>query len=181
MAYSEITKSEAFMLYCQGISFRQIADILKTHPGCGSITHSTIKKWSEIPDIKGQTWEDRKSEYLAVVQQTEKGTVVKQHKDIITRTNDIKDNLLKDIEAGSLTFKTKDAAIYSFLAIQKYQDKVTDQKKRITIEEQVTLFIEAMNEIPAVSEVLSNHWDEINKRFQDKARALQSKKKHGRD
>jgi len=180
VAYSEFIKSEAFMLYCQGISTRQIADIIKIRPGCDKISHSTIDSWAKSPDRTGLTWEDKKHEYLAIVEQTQKGVIVNQQKDIIQRTDEIKEKLLTEIDGENLSFKTKDAAIYSLLSILKYQDKIKDQKKRITVEEQVTLFIEAMSDIPEVNEVLSKYWDEIHKRFQEKARDLQRDKQHGR-
>lgn len=180
--YSEIVKSEAFILWCQGISSRRIAEHLRERPDCEKISKSTIDGWASEPDARGRTWEDKKVEYMALVEVNQQGAIVKQHIDIIAETEKIKEDLLDKIKpGGGLIFKTRDAAIYAFLAVAKYQDHVKDKKKRITIEEQVTLFIEAMNEITEVKEVLSRHWPEIDRRFQEKAAALQREKKRGGD
>jgi len=181
MAYSDIVKNEAFLYYCQGIPSRQIAEILRNRPGCENISHSTIDAWAKEADQKGRTWDDRKAEYLAVVEKHQAGAVVRQHLDIIEETENMKKEILDDLRGGDLGFKTKDAAYYSFLAIAKYQDRIKDQKKRITIEEQVALFLAAMNEIPAVHDVIEQYWPEIDTIFQAKANQLQREKKRDRD
>ncbi|HOW82569.1 MAG TPA: hypothetical protein PK573_08420 [Spirochaetota bacterium] len=180
MAYSDIVKNEAFLYYCQGIPSRKIAEILRNRPDCENISHSTIDTWAKEADQKGRTWDDRKAEYLAVVEKHQAGAVVRQHLDIIQETENLKETLLNDIK-GRLDFKTKDAAVYAFLAVAKYQDRIKDKRQRITIEEQVTLFIEAMNEIPTVRDVLSQYWQEIDHIFQAKANQLQREKKRDRD
>lgn len=176
--YSDITKSQAFLLYCNGVSFRQIAETLKTHPGCESITHSTVKKWSETPDDKGLTWADRKSEYMAVVAKTEKDIVIRTRTDVLIETDKILNSILTEIGGESLEFKTKDAAIYAFRSLADWSEKIRDKDKRISMEDQVTLIFDAMREIPAVAKVLEENWTQINVIWQKKAKELLLKKRH---
>ena len=170
--YSDVIKSEAFVLYCQGLSYRKIAEILQSNPGCESITHSTIRKWAETPDMQGQTWADRRSKVTQYLQKLEETSVVRQHKDVILRTEEIKDKILKELESDNLQFKTKAEAVYAFLAIEKWQKHIKDESKRITIEDQVSMLFDAMQEIPEVAKALTEHWEDIYARFQAKAKKM---------
>ncbi len=177
--YSDIVKSEAFILFCQGLSFRKIAEVLQSHPGCESLTHATIKKWAETPDMHGQTWSNRKSTVTRNIQVLEETSIARQHKDVLTRTEDIKDKILTDLEGNRLQFKTKAEAVYAFLAIEKWQKHIKDETKRITIEDQVSMLFDAMQEIPDVANALSKHWEDIYARFEAKAKQM-LKDKNGR-
>lgn len=177
--YDNFVKSEAFVFFCQGLSLRKIADILREKPGCEKITHGTVKKWAETPDPGGRTWEERKREYLAIVETTERESVVRQHKNILEETEGIIEDVIEEIKKGKLSFKTKDAAIYALRSLVDWRERVTDKEKRVKIEDQVQLFIEAMHEIPEVSDVLSKHRDEIYRRFQKKALEMARSRRHG--
>ena len=176
--YDDIAKSQAFLLFCNGVSFRRIAEILSTHPGCDSITHSTVKKWSETPDKNSLTWTERKAEYSAVVAKSEKDIVIRNRADMLNETDNILNSILTELKEKKLEFKTKDAAVYAFKALAEWSEKIKDKEKRISIEDQVTLLLDAMNEIPEVAEVLSKHWTEINTKFQQLAREMLKKKRH---
>ncbi len=175
--YDDITKSQAFVLFCQGVSFRKIAEVLSTHPGCEKITHSTIKSWSEVPDGNGRTWEDRKTECLALTDKIEKNVIVRNRAEILKETDTVLNSILDEIRGKNLEFKTKDAAIYAFKALAEWSEKIKDKEKRISIEDQVTMLLDAMNEIPEVAEALSKHWTEINEKFQKLAREMLKKKR----
>lgn len=177
--YSDIVKSEAFVLFCQGLSYRKIAEILQANPGCEKITHTTIKKWAETPDMQGKTWIDRRSTVMMQLQKIEEASVARQHKDVILRTEEIKDKILAELESDSLQFKTKAEAVYAFLAIEKWQKNIKDESKRITIEDQVSMLFDAMQEIPEVAQAIQRHWEDIYTRFQAKAK-LMLKDKNGR-
>lgn len=178
--YSDLTKAEAFTLYCSGLSFRKIADILKNHPGCEKITHSTVKKWSETPNLKGATWDDRKLALQEQIEQNQNDLIVKQKVDVVKETDGIIADIIADLQAGELKFKTKDAAVYALKTIAEYNKKLKDETKRVNIEDQVTLLLEAMNDIPEVGEVLSKHWNDVYNIFQKKAKALEKDKRLGR-
>ncbi|MEJ5361114.1 MAG: hypothetical protein WHV26_03540 [Spirochaetota bacterium] len=170
--YSDIIKSEAFVLYCQGLSYRKIAEILQANPGCETITHTTIKKWAETPDISGHTWIDRRNKVTSHLQKLEEASVVRQHKDVILRTEEIKDKILSELESNNLQFKTKAEAVYAFLAIEKWQKHIKDEHKRVTIEDQVSMLFDAMQEIPEVAQAIQKHWEDIYARFQAKAKKM---------
>ncbi len=178
--YNDMVKAEAFTYYSRGMSFRKIAEVLKNHPGCEKLTHSTIKKWSETPDFQGRLWEDRKRELDIQISESQDSMIVKKKVDVIAETDEIIAGIINDIKSGALEFKTKDAAIYSFKTIAAYNKQLKDENKRINIEDQVTLLIEAMNEVPEVGEVLSKHWGSVDKIFQQKALALAKDKRLGR-
>ncbi|MCL2154057.1 MAG: hypothetical protein FWH53_00175 [Leptospirales bacterium] len=176
MSYNDIIKSNAYMLYAQGYSFRQIADILKTHPGCEKLTHNTVKSWALEKDNNGLTWDDRKKEVTDLIQKKETETVIQTKRELIEATQKALSDIMTDILSGSLGFKTKDAAVYAFKTLFEWQDKVIDKEKRITIEEQVEIVFEAMHEIAEVSEVLLKHEKAIMAKWQEKALARIKKK-----
>jgi|GEM_PF-1821269 len=179
--YNDMVKAEAFTYYSRGISFRKIAEILKNHPDCETLTHSTIKKWSETPDFKGRLWEDRKRDLDLQIEEGQDSMIIKTKVDVIKETEEIMSDVIEDIKTGTLEFKTKDAAIYAFNAIAKYNKQLKDENKRINIEDQVTLLMDAMNEVPEVAEVLSKHWGDVDKIFQKKALGLAKDKRLGRE
>ncbi len=175
--YSDLDKSEAFLLFCNGFSYRKIAEILSSRLGCESISHSTIKNWAETPDSSGTTWEERKNDYHIIVRDCEKNSVIKQKIDIMEKTDNIIEKVLKEME--DLKFKTLDSGIYAFTKIYEFQQKIKDRTKRIAIEEQVRLLIDSMNENAEVKAVLEKHWCDIYKRFQEKAISLMKEKTRG--
>jgi hypothetical protein len=139
------------------------------HPGCDTLTHGTVKSWAETPDEAGHTWSERRREYAALARAGEATAVARTQQEIIAETSAILDDVLAEIRTSGLEFKTKAEAMYAFKALKEWQDKAIDKEKQITIEDQVTLMLEAMYEIPEVSEVLSKHEKAINKLFQEKA------------
>ncbi len=177
--YDGNTKSQAFLLFCQGHSFRRIAEILRVHPGCETLTHGTVKSWAETPDEAGHTWSERRREYAALARAGEATAVARTQQEIIAETSAILDEILGEIRDGGLEFKTKDAAVYAFKALAEWQERVLDKGRRISIEDQVSLMLEAMYEIGEVAEVLSKHEKAIMAAFQEKAAAV-IKEKHGR-
>ena len=171
MSYNDIIKSNAYMLYAQGYSFRQIADMLKNHPGCEKLTHTTVKSWSTEKNENGLTWEDRKKEITALIQSQETQVIIKTKQELIEESQKALSDIMSDIRSGALEFKTNDAAVYAFKALFEWQEKVVDKEKRITLEEQVSLIIESMHEIDEVSEVLKKHEKAIFEKWQEKALA----------
>jgi hypothetical protein len=169
MSYNDITKSKAYMLYAQGYSFRQIADMLKTHPGCEKLTHNTVKSWALEKDDNGFTWEDRKKEVTALIQKNESNIVVKTKAELLESSQKVLASVMDEILSGSLEFKTKDAAMYAFKALAEWQGKVVAEGKQVTIEEQVEILIESMHEIPEVSAVLLKHEKAIMEIWKAKA------------
>jgi hypothetical protein len=178
MAYSDLDKSQAFILFASGSSYRKIADIMRTHPGCEKITHTTIRDWAETPDTSGKTWEDRKRETDALVKESETSAVVRQSRDIIQEIDSIIGDIVTDIKGKGLEFKTQDAAVYALKTLLEYQDKIKDKRKRVSIEDQVRCLIDAMHEIPEVKEVIQKNWKDIYARFEAKARELMARKQH---
>ena len=172
MAYSDIDKSDAFVLFCSGHSFHRIAEIMRVRPNCASISPNTIKSWSEQPDDKGRTWIDRKSEVDALVEVNENTTAARIKTNLVGEIEAVQAKVLEEITDGSLKFKTKDAAIYSFKSLGEWCDKIKERNKRIGVENQVQIMFESMNEIPEVKEVLSKHWKPIMNIFEYKAREI---------
>jgi transposase len=176
MSYNDITKSNAYLLYAQGHSFRAIADMLRTHPGCERLTHNTIKSWAETKDENGLSWDDRKKEVTALMRKSESAVVVKTQQEIMETARTVLSGVIEEISTGGLKFKTKDAAIYGFKALAEWLERVVDKEKRISIEEQVEILWESMHEIPEVSEVLSKHEKALMDKWQSKALARLKKK-----
>lgn len=176
MAYDDITKSNAYLLFAQGRSFRAIADMLRTHPGCEKLTHNTVKQWAETPDENGLTWGDRKKDVTAFIRKNETAAVIKTQQEVLNTAHKVLSDLIEEISTGDLEFKTKDAAIYAFKALAEWQERIIDKEKRISVEEQVEILFESMHEIPEVSGVLSKHEKAIMDKWQNKALARLKKK-----
>jgi len=157
------------MLYAQGHSFRQIADMLKTHPGCEKLTHNTVKSWALEKDSNGSTWEDRKKEITALIHKNEREIVAKTKAELIEASQKVLSSVMDEILSGGLEFKTKDAAMYAFKALSEWQEKVIAVGKQITMEEQVEILFSAMYEIPEVAAVLSKHEKTIMEIWKAKA------------
>lgn len=179
MAYSDLDKSHAFILYSSGLSYRRLADIMRARPGCEKITHTTIRDWAETPDASGQTWDDRKREVNALVKAGEDASVVRIRRDIIEDTGSIIDDIVDELKSKKLEFKTRDAAVYALKTMLEYQDKVKDKRKRVSIEDQVRCLIDAMHEITEVHDVIERNWSDIYRRFEMKARELLARKSNG--
>ncbi|TAL31572.1 MAG: hypothetical protein EPN93_17405 [Spirochaetes bacterium] len=177
--YDAMTISQAFMLYCQGHSFRKIAEMLKSHPGCETLTHGTVKGWAEKKDETGLTWEDRRRDYTALMRAGEKQAVVRTQEQVIEETSSILNEIIDEIRSGDLEFKTKDAAVYALKALSEWQQKIVDKGKRVTVEEQMDILFEVMYEITEVSQVLLKHQEAILRKFQERT-AERLREKNGR-
>lgn len=176
MSYNDITKSNAYLLYAQGHSFRAIADMLRTHPGCEKLTHNTIKSWAETADENGLTWDDRKKEVSALMRRKEDEVVAKTQAELLELSQKVLTDVLDEILNGALKFKTKDAAIYAYKTLAEWQGKVIEKGKQITIEDQVEILFDAMYEIPEVAAVLSKHEKAIMEAWKVKAMARLKKR-----
>lgn len=174
--YNDIIKSNAYLLYAQGHSFRAIAEMLRTHPGCEKLTHNTIKSWAETPDENGLTWDDRKKEIAALMRKNEKDIVVKTQAELLESSQKALSAIMDDILYSSLDFKTKDAAVYAFKALAEWQGKVIADGKQITIEDQVEILFDAMYDIPEAAFVLSKHKKAIMDAWKLKALARLKKR-----
>lgn len=176
MSYNDITKSNAYLLYVQGHSFRAIADMLRTHPGCEKLTHNTVKSWAESQDENGLTWDDRKKEITVLMRKKESDVAVKTQTELLESSQKALSMMMDDILSSALEFKTKDAAVYAYKALAEWQERVVDKGKQIKIEDQVEILFDAMNEIPEVAAVLSKHEKAIMEAWKVKAMARLKKR-----
>jgi transposase len=175
MGYNDVIKSNAFVLFSQGYSYRAIAEMMRTNPGCEKLTHGTVKSWAETPDEKGHTWNERKQEVIALMRKKESDIAVKSQAELLESSQKALTTIMDEILSGALEFKTKDAAVYAFKALAEWQGRVIAEGKQITIEEQVEILFESMYEIPEVASVLSSHEKRIMESW--KVKALERLKK----
>lgn len=170
MAYSPIIQLEAENLFLRGMNLNQIVETLKKkYP---KINYATVTKWATKPDKSGKTWEDRKMEIIASARQISHNSAKNRYAIMKEKALIIQEGLEKTLLSKNLEVKSPEGAIYAWKTLndfiinieQKYE--YTKTPKEIVME-----FLEILNSIPQIKEVLKKHWnlveDELRRRIEE--------------
>ena len=174
MAYSQIVKNEAFLLYCLGYSLEGVVrKLIESHPKeCNTLNRSTLQGWS----AKGR-WENRRLEEQKRIEKDQT-----QDASLLIRTarekiQDMVPGMLDEIK--DMGFSSKEGGVYAVNALLKsYREFSGESNPPILIqgEEEVILFLEVLNSIPEIKMLIEKYKPVIGEKLDHFKKKAESEK-----
>lgn len=154
MAYSNIVKNEAFLLFVIGYSSGVIAKKLsENHDECVGIDRSTIQTWA-----KDGKWKEKREEENNKLAQTQSEQASLLVKTAGEKIRGMIPGMLDEI--GGMTFSSKEGGVYAVNALLKsYREFSGELRSTIQIngEEEVVLFLKVLDSIPEIKMVIDKY------------------------